>query len=81
MSAVDVARVRFAILKFAHDSNIDSAVLIQAMAEVIGMTAHVLDRDIGYQNFDERMATFRDHARAWYLKGPPKHAEPVLPSR
>jgi hypothetical protein len=68
--AADVQAVKMAILRFAHVHDVDSAVLVQAMAEVTGMVAAQLDRDIGLQTFDERMASFAEHARAHYLRGP-----------
>lgn len=61
---------KLAILRHARDHNVDSAALVQALAEVFGMTAAVLDRETGYQSFDARMAEVMDIARATYRRGP-----------
>lgn len=68
--AMAVQDCKLAVLRHARDHNTDSAALVQALAEVIGMTAAVLDRETGYQNFDERMAEVMEIARATYRKGP-----------
>lgn len=68
--ALAVQDCKLAILRYARDHNTDSAVLVQAMAEMIGMTAAVLDRETSYQNFDERMAEVMEIARATYRRGP-----------
>lgn len=70
MSGPGVDDVKMAILRIAHAHDIDSAVLVQAMAEVTGMIAAQLDRDVGLQTFDERIASFSEHARQHYLRGP-----------
>jgi len=64
----DAERAKMAMLQYARANNIDSAPFVAALAEVVGMIAAVLDREAGYQRFDERMAEFTEMARASYLR-------------
>lgn len=65
---LDVQAVKMTILHYARAQNIDSAAVAQAMAEVLGLIAVTLDREIGRQAFDERIAEFSDVARVAYLR-------------
>jgi len=65
---LDVEQVKMAILRFARDRNIESDVLVQAMAEVIGMTAAALEQTGATCSFDERMKAVVDHARISYYR-------------
>lgn len=73
---LDVEKVKLAILRFVRDNNVDSAALVEAMAEICGMTASALDREIGHQGFDERMAAFTERAQAAYLR----HSTALVPA-
>lgn len=69
--AVSVDQVKAALFKYLRDNDVDSAVLMQALAEVVGMTAAILDRDVGRQSFTERMQEFEDVAFTIYRRGLP----------
>lgn len=66
---INVDTVRAAILNFACTHNIPPDVMIQAMAEIIGIAAANLDRVQGHQPFDSRIGAVVDHARAVYNRG------------
>ena len=63
---LDAQRVRQRILKMAADGDIDSAVLIAAIADVVGICAAMLERSElpGHQqSFDSRMDSFIERTR------------------
>lgn len=74
---LDVQAVRLAILRFAHDHDIESGVLMEALADVCGMTAGALDREVGIQSIDERMAVFTERAKQTYRRLPVRLVTPA----
>lgn len=67
---LDVQSVKLDILRYARDHDLDTEVLIEALAQLCGLTAAVLDRDVCAQPFDERMAAFCERAREAYRRAP-----------
>jgi len=63
---LDVQRLKMAILAHAQRHDLDSEVLVAALADVLGLTAAVLDRQICHLPFETRMETFAEMARAAY---------------
>jgi hypothetical protein len=59
------------ILNYAQETDIDSAHLVAALADIIGIIAALADKEAGYETFDARMEEFKKRVREVYLKGPP----------
>lgn len=70
--SITPAQVTMAIMRYAEQHDIDSAALMLGMAEVVGITAGLLDKHAGRQSFTERMESFTEHAHAVYRRGPPQ---------
>lgn len=55
-----------AILHYAAEHDLDSAVLVQALAETLAVTAVTLDAHAAPISIDDRLKTFCDHVLAAY---------------
>lgn len=60
---LDTQRLKLRILKIAHDEDLDSDVLVAALADVLGLTAATLDMKHGPQSLDERLAAFVERVK------------------
>lgn len=56
------------ILEMARRRDSDSAALVIAMADVLGIIAAVLDRETGYTPLRERLQSFADRAHETYFR-------------
>ncbi len=65
---LNIERVRLDILAYAKRNNLNSDVVIAAMADIVGMSAAILDRETGAVPFDDRMAVFTERARSQYVR-------------
>lgn len=54
------------IIKLARDKDLDSEVVVVAMADVLGLTASMLDRKFGRMSLDDRLHTFNQRVEQAY---------------
>ena len=60
---LDVQAVKLRILRMAQKENLDSAVLVAAMADVLGLSAATLDLRGTPQEIDARIGSFVERAK------------------
>ncbi|HKQ24102.1 MAG TPA: hypothetical protein VJT81_06635 [Burkholderiales bacterium] len=65
---LDVQAVKLRILRMAEREDLDSAVLLAALADVVGLTGATADKHVGFQPFDDRIDSFVERARAAYVR-------------
>lgn len=65
---IDVHDTKLRMLRMAHDRDLDSAVLVAALADVLGHCAATLDAHVGASPFETRMDEVITRAKAAYLR-------------
>lgn len=66
---VDVQAMKVAILEYAKQTDMDSARVVAAMAEVVGLVIAVLEsRGMEKAGFEDYMGSFADRARQSYRR-------------
>lgn len=64
----DAENLKLRILRLAAEEDIDSAVMIAALADVLGLTAAVLDKRAQPVDFDTRMDEIITRAKQQYVR-------------
>jgi hypothetical protein len=67
---LDVQKVKLRILGLAEQEGLDSAIVVAAMADVLGLVAATLDARsiVGPVPFAQRMASFHERAERGYRR-------------
>lgn len=60
---LDTQRLKLRILKLAHDEDLDSEIVVAALADVLGLTAATLDMQNSPQPIDDRLAAFVERVK------------------
>jgi hypothetical protein len=63
---LDAQRLKMVILTHAQRHDLDTEAVVLALAETLGLTAAVLDRQVGHLPFKTRMESFTERAKAVY---------------
>lgn len=59
---------KLAVLRLAAERNVDSEVVVAALADVLGLTAATLDKTRGPVVLDERLDSFLERVRAQHRR-------------
>ena len=65
---LDVEAFKLAVLNLARARAADSEVMVAALADVLGVTAAMLDKRLGPMPLDDRLDPFIERVRAQYRR-------------